>query len=158
MTAIAIDPPEVVRREETLLYRIAARLFGPMDLAGANAAILRQAKQARYDILWLNKGLTIKPSTIRKVKALQPTCRIVGYSPDDMYGRHNQSRRFLKHLPLYDAFFTTKTYGVAELRSMGCRRVEFTGNAFDPHTQRPLILSDEDRIKYGARRGVRGGL
>jgi spore maturation protein CgeB len=39
---------------------------------------------------------------------------------------------------LYDVFFTTKTYNVAELRDLGCRRVIFVPNAYDPATHRPL--------------------
>ena len=139
-----------------LFYRVLRKLHGPFDFAGANQAILRQMQGSTFDIIWLDKAMTISAGTLRKAKAMQPNCRIIGYSLDDMYSRHNQSRRFLSNLPLYDAYFTTKTYNVAELRSLGCPRVEFTGNAFDPHTHRPIELDEADRRQYGAEVGFVG--
>ncbi len=156
VVSLDVRPPAVVRRERRLAYRVARKLFGRLDLAGANAAIMSHMRREHCDVLWLDKALTIAPQTLRMVKSIQPACRIIGYSMDDMYARHNQSRRFLKSLPLYDAYFTTKTYGVAELRSLGCRRVEFTGNAFDKHTHRPIELTAEDREYFGADVGFVG--
>lgn len=156
VVAIDVLPPAVARREKTSIYRVARKVFGRMDLAGANAAIVKHLRSVDCDVLWLDKALTIWPQTLRVVKTIQPTCRIIGYSMDDMNARHNQSRHFLKSLPLHDAYFTTKTYGVAELRNLGCPRVEFTGNAFDIHTHRPVELSAEDRQYYGADVGFVG--
>ena len=45
---------------------------------------------------------------------------------------------------LYDVFFTTKSYNVPELEAMGCKRCEYLGNAFDPHTHRPVDVSEND--------------
>jgi spore maturation protein CgeB len=41
-------------------------------------------------------------------------------------------------LDLYDAFLTTKSYNVPELRAAGCQRIIFLPNAFDPDTHRPM--------------------
>jgi spore maturation protein CgeB len=130
--------------------------FGPTDLAGANRKILDSFKSEPWDILWIEKGLTIEPDTLRKIKTLYPQTIIVGYSSDDMFARHNQSRQFLAHLPLYDIYFTTKSYGVEELRSLGCKRVVFVGNAFDPATHKPMPVTSSDRIKLGGSVGFIG--
>ena len=90
------------------------------------------------------------------MKTRQPGCKILGFSPDDMYQRHNQSPQFRRHLPLYDFFFTTKTFGVAELHSIGCPRVAFQQNGYDPDTHRPLTLSDDERASYGGSVGFVG--
>jgi spore maturation protein CgeB len=107
-------------------------------------------------VLWIDKGLTITAATLREVRIRQPGCRILGFSPDDMYQRHNQSPQFRAHLPLYDCFFTTKSFGVAELRAIGCPRVAFQDNGYDPHTHRPLTLSADERARYGGPVGFVG--
>ncbi|GAI07177.1 unnamed protein product, partial [marine sediment metagenome] len=63
---------------------------------------------------------------------------IAGYSPDDMAGRHNQSSQFLKALPFYDTYFTTKSYNVDELKNLGCPNVKFIENAYDPYSTSDL--------------------
>jgi hypothetical protein len=136
--------------------RVRRRLRGPRDWTGANAKILEWMARVPFDVLWIDKGLTITAETLRAVKARQAGCKILGFSPDDMYQRHNQSPQFRRHLPLYDFFFTTKTFGVAELRSIGCPRVAFQQNGYDPDTHRPLTLSDEERANYGGAVGFVG--
>lgn len=139
-----------------LFERVRRRLCGLRDLTGANEKILEWMARAPFDVLWIDKGLTITAETLRAVKARQPGCKILGFSPDDMYQRHNQSRQFRRHLPLYDFFFTTKTFGVAELRSLGCPRVAFQQNGYDPDTHRPLTLSEDERARYGGSVGFVG--
>jgi spore maturation protein CgeB len=138
--------------------RILQRLFGPFDWAGANAAILASLRARRADLLWIDKGLTIAPDTLRRAKAIHPALRIAGYTPDDMTGNpRNSSRRFRRHLPLYDVYFTTKSYGVSELTALGARRAVFVGNAYDPRTHRPVELTSQDRERYGGPVGFIGG-
>jgi spore maturation protein CgeB len=161
---IDTEPDNVRFEERKLPYRISGKLFrlgwnkfGPRDLARANQSILKYVKSSRdLDILWIDKGLTIEAKTIYEIKVLCPKCLIVGYSPDDMYAKHNQSRQFLQHIHLYDVFFTTKSYGVNELRSLGCKRVELIGNAFDSNTHRPIPMTQEERKALGGPVGFIG--
>ena len=139
------------------LFRLGLNAFGAKDLAGANQTILDNVKATKgWNILWIDKGLTVEAKTLREVKATYDQCLIVGYSPDDMYARHNQSRQFLEHLPLYDIFFTTKSYNVHELKSLGCKRVEFIGNSYYPRNHKPMELSNEEIARYGGRVGFIG--
>jgi spore maturation protein CgeB len=142
--------------ENSVLYRAVRKFSGPWDFAGANAAILSNLERAEFDVLWLDKALTVKRRTLEAVKRLRPRCKIIGFSLDDMYAAHNHSRRFLNHLPLYDLFITTKSYGVGELKSLGCRQVEFIDNAFDVYTHRPIELTAEDHRKYDCNVGFVG--
>jgi spore maturation protein CgeB len=155
ITAVHTAPPGLppVRR---LFERIRRRVRGPRDWTDANRQILEWITGTPFDVLWIDKGLTITAQTLRRVKQRQPGCRILGFSPDDMYQRHNQSPQFREHLPLYDLFFTTKTFGVTELRSIGCPRVAFHHNGYDPDTHRPLALSDEERARFGGPVGFVG--
>jgi hypothetical protein len=139
-----------------LYYRIINKIAGPPDLARANRQIIHRVRQDKFDLVWVDKGLEIKPHTLRKIKQLRPETAIVGYSPDDMGSRHNQSRNFLACLPYYDLYCTTKTYNVQELKDLGCSRVLFTGNAYDPHTHRPMDLSLEEQERLGGPVGFIG--
>jgi spore maturation protein CgeB len=69
---------------------------------------------------------------------------------------HCQSRDFLEQLPEYDIYFTTKSYGVKELERLGCPKVKFIGNAFDPHTHRPIPVTDLIRQQFGGPVGFVG--
>ena len=158
------EPPEVRKAQRRLLRRIQRKLYrlgwecnSPGDdLAGINVKILDHFRKSTWDILWIDKGLTILRDTLRAVKDFQPACTIVGYSPDDMATRHNQSPQFLRGLGHYDVYITTKSYGVAELKALGCRHVLFCGNAYDPHCHRPVQLTEEERKLLGGAVGFIG--
>lgn len=156
VTPVNTVDPAMRRRDRTFYERVRRRLRGPRDWPGANRRIVETARRAQFDVLWIDRGLTIEAATLRTVRTLQPDCRIAGYSPDDMYAAHNQSPQFRRHLALYDMYFTTKSYGVAELRSLGCPATAFSGNAYDPHTHRPLSIGDAERQQYGGAVGFVG--
>ncbi len=139
-----------------LLSRIQRKLLGPRDEVGANVSIIRDIRQQSFDILWIDKGLTVNPKTLNIVKGAQAGCRIVGFSPDDMMNRANQSRHFLRGLPLYDFFVSTKSYNVSELQGLGCPKVLFMENAYDPHTHRPMSVDANDRHNLGGEVGFIG--
>jgi hypothetical protein len=140
----------------SLWLRVRRRLAGPLDLTRANEGILAAVARDMPDVLWIDKGLTIDPGTLRSVRATRPDCIIAGYSPDDMMNPANQSRRFIAGLPEYDVYFTTKSYGVAELESLGARRVHFIGNAYDPSTHRPVLPTAQQRAQFGGAVGFIG--
>lgn len=156
LTLVDLASPTGLARERSLWERVRRKLLGPRDWTGANRQICEWVRRDQFDALWIDRGLQITAATLREVKAGQPQCRIIGYSPDDMYARHNQSPRFRRHLHLYDIFFTTKSYGVAELKAMGCPDAVFLDNAYDPHTHRSLSVSAEERQLYGGAVGFVG--
>lgn len=128
---------------------------GYRDWADTNRALLTACRSGHWDLVWIEKGLTIEPATLASIGNDGRT-RIVGYSPDDMLGRHNHSRQFLQGLPSYHAFFTTKSYNVAELKGLGCPAVFFIDNAFDPKTHRPVTLTPSQKQMLGGDVGFVG--
>lgn len=131
--ATDVHQPNIVLRYAD---KFARRLRIPIDHAGVNRMLLDLPEIPA--ILWIDKGNTVLPSTLRAVRRRAPAVRIIGYSPDDMLQWHCSSFYFLRGLPSYDAFITTKSFGVEELRSAGCPMVVFSENAFDPATHRPV--------------------
>ena len=124
--------------------------------AALNRDLLSTARQGGFDVVWIDKGLGVAGGTLRGLRDLPSRPLIVGYSPDDMMNPGNQSREFLDGLPLYDLYFTTKSYNVGELKDLGCPRVEFVANAFDSHLHRPVDVPEPERRTLGGPVGFIG--
>ncbi len=117
---------------------------------------LAAARRRHWDIIWLEKALTIGPRVLRALRELCPRARLIGFSADDMCLRHNQSQQFLDALPYYHHFITTKAGTVAELTALGCANVVAVGNGFDPELFRPLPASAEEAARLGGDVGFIG--
>ena len=156
VTTLSTENSNEIVVKPALASRVWRRIVGPQDRVGMNAAVLRAIRSETFDALWIDKGLTMHAKTLRQVRELQPLCRIIGFSLDDMMNPANQSRHFLKGLPLYDHFITSKSYNVAELQELGCPDVLFVDNAYDPHTHHPVTVTAELREQIGGAVGFIG--
>jgi spore maturation protein CgeB len=125
--------------------------FGyPKEQCGENSVLINTLREVNSDIIWIEKGLTIWPITLKTIKKLRTHAMLISFSPDDMMNPYNQSHYYIKCIPLYDLHVTTKTYNVSELLNLGAFNVEFMPNGYDPHTHRPMSLSRDDIRMYGA--------
>lgn len=109
-----------------------------------------------YDVIWIDKGLTIAPSTIYFIKKKLPQCIIVSYSPDNMVLRHNQSQQYIECVPLYDYIVTNKSYIQEDLKKLGARKVLFVNNTFEETFHYPRELTENDFKNYGCDVGFVG--
>lgn len=145
-----------------LWYRICNKIFQwgiPIslpDLAKANKQIWKKIQTCKYDLIWIDKGIIIKENTFKMIKKYSPKTKIVGYSPDYMCARHNQTRDFLRSLKYYDTFVTTKSYSVDDLKLLGCRNVYWVGNSYQEGFHKPYNLTKEEVEKYGCDVGFIG--
>lgn len=142
--------------ERWLPIRILRRLGYPLDLARANRQIRSHIEGAAFDVVWVDKGLTISPKTLRAIRRRCPDCWLVSYSPDDMLNPRNQSKRYLASLPLYDLHVTPKSYNVPELAELGARDVLFVAKGYDPNTHRPISLTAKEKAFWGTNVGFVG--
>ena len=120
------------------------------------ARLIDAAGGCDWYLVWLEKALSLGAGALHAVREACPGALIVGFSPDDMAARHNQSREFLEALPLYDHFLTTKSHNVAELLAMGCPAVTVVQNGYDPAAFRPMSVSPEDIARLGGEVGFIG--
>lgn len=157
-----VDIVETEAVDISLWYKVAHHLFLmglPImlpDNSKANKNIIQMVKEKKYDIVWIDKGLTIRPSTLKKIKRICPETRIVSYSPDNMVLRHNQSQNYLGCFPLYDLHVTTKSFITDKMIQMGARRVRFVDKTYDNEFHYPREITPEDRIRLGADVGFVG--
>ncbi len=138
------------------LHRIAHRIKRYPDVFFANSRLLRTTRRDRFDVVWIDKGLAIRPRTLDRLRERLPQARIVAYSPDDMFNPLNQSRRYLDSIPRYDLHVTTKSYNVPELEARGARDVLFVDNAYHPALHRPMELTAQERRRLAADVGFVG--
>ena len=128
---------------QNLLIKICNKLFNLgykinlPDYGKFNKLLLSFLLKKPYDFIWIEKGLFFKKKYLNKIKSIRPQTKIIGFSPDDMNARHNQSLNFLESLSYYDFFITTKSYNVKELKLLGAKNVFFINNGFDPETFKP---------------------
>ena len=154
---VEVDSSYTPKALTGLAFRVCRRLNHAIDLTSANWQLLQSVLTHQPKVVWIDKGLCIKPGTIRRLRAIRPEVQIVHYSPDDMTGgRHNQSRHYLQSIPLYDMHVTTKSFNVQELYSLGAKAVLFLNNAYSSVTHRPIEVSPDDRRKLGGDVGFIG--
>jgi hypothetical protein len=138
------------------LYRVANRIRTAPDFYGTNPRARWAARRRDFDVVWVDKTLSLAPRTLDRLRARLPRAHFVAYSGDDMLNLAHQSPRYLESIDRYDVHVTTKSYNVPELERIGARDVMFVDNAFDPATHRPIRLSPEDEARYGADVGFVG--
>lgn len=127
--SVGIDTA-IYSKASLFLYKLCLRLFNVhLDLVGTNKKIIN-LDFGDGDVIIIDKGLTIKPKTLKILKHRNKSIKIVSYSPDDMMNPDNQSVQYLSCFQYYDIHFTTKSYNVDELKSIGAKKVLFVNNSF----------------------------
>lgn len=145
-----------------LLYRIVNHLFVHYKLpisfhcVELNKTIRKIISNQPFDIVWIDKGIFVEGKTLLFIKELQPNCIIIGYSPDNMAERHNQSQVFLESFPFYDYYITTKSYTIDALKRMRGRRILFVNNAYEESFHHPYMLTQQEKNRLGGQVGFIG--
>jgi spore maturation protein CgeB len=121
----------------TIVDRIASRLKLDRDSCAFNRRILEAQKQNRYDLVFVVKGVNVRPRTILDLKCRG--AKVVSWSNDDMWGWHNRSLWFTWAARHYDLVVTQKSYNcnLDELPSLGAT-VFFQDKAYDPAMHYPI--------------------
>lgn len=134
--------------KSSLLERVMWKLAIPPDLTLVNKKIREAVGSRKFDIVWIEKGNTVHPSTLRYVKKMNPGAHLISCSEDDMYAKHNQSLYYRKGLALYDVVFTTKVYNLTELKLLGAKETALFLDAYDEKTHRPMELTAEEVRRF----------
>lgn len=145
-----------------LWYRIAYHLFLyglPIrlpDINKANKEIISKIDRNKYDIVWIDKGVTIYPETLAYIKEKSPNTKIVSYSPDNMALRHNQSQQYIESIPLYDHIITNKSYILEDMKKLGAKDIRFVNNSYSEDFHKPYELTKEEKECLGGDVGFIG--
>jgi hypothetical protein len=151
-----------INKTASLKFKIAYHLFQkgfpiPLpDEANLNEKIKIAVSKQQYDIVWIDKGVTVNKSTLIFIKNKLPKCKIVSFSPDNMAVRHNQSQNYLNCIPFYDITFTTKSYILEDLKKLGVKNIHFMHKTYGEDFHYPRELSNIEKEKFGADLGFIG--
>jgi len=94
---------------------------------------------SNINIIFIIKCNEIYPKTLRKIKEKYKNIKIVNFSLDDMYAKHNRSIYYTKSIKYYDLIVTTKSYNVNELPKIGAKKVFFTYQGYSKDIHVPII-------------------
>ena len=145
------EPDKVQNKQKQLFYRIWRKIFGPADLAKANHKILSACQQNELDVVWIDKGVTIKQKTLVKIKEISSKTILVHYNPDDPFGAIRSGwKTFLRSAPFYDVNFVSREENLGEYKSLGCKNVYRFYRGYYPKLHWPITLSEMERKKYSS--------
>jgi spore maturation protein CgeB len=123
-----------------------AKALRPFAVHEYNRELRLQAQRLEPDVLLVFKGVWVQGETIQALRARGVRC--YNYYPDVSFRAHG--RYIPRALPHYDWVFTTKTFGLADMREqLGVTRASHILFAFDPDLHRPLVMTDRDCARYG---------
>jgi len=136
------------RKDFSLLESISWKLKLPVDLVGANKKIKEAVVKNKFDIVWVEKGNIIVPSTLKFIKKYASGTKLISCSEDDMYAAHSRSLYYTWGLKYYDVVFTTKTYNLPELKTLGARRTELFLDAYNENMHKPFVLTEKEKEMF----------
>jgi len=139
---ISLDVTKGNRDQTASIYeRLRWRLGHPVDHLDENVRLLRTVNETRPDVVLVDNSKVIRRSTLEQIRSTVGSL-LVYYTPDDVMARHNLKRPLLRSFDMWDVFFTTKTFNVAELVAAGVRRPVLVGKSFDPDLHRPMTREE----------------
>lgn len=145
-----------ISNKPNIWARFRQRIGYPLDKEGINQKIIYEIRNNKFGLIWIEKGLMVRPKTLQLVKDIDPQLVLVFNSEDNMFKTHNQSIYFLQCLPLYDIVFTTKSCNIEELPTLGAQRVFFIDKSYSSLVHKPIDISKEEYNKYRTNVGFIG--
>jgi hypothetical protein len=125
------------RAKHPLLQKLEFRAsFGP-DVSRLNRDILREAERFAPEVLWADKVLWMRPSTLDALRARGVTT--VSYMIDNFFGPRRDPgwRLYAKTIPHYDLHCTQRDVNIRSYREAGARDVIKIQTAYEPSLQFP---------------------
>jgi spore maturation protein CgeB len=110
-----------------------------------NAQLATTAREARFDAVWIDKGIGIYRETVAMLRAKSERRIAVHYTPDAQI-LDNYSRHFVRSIPIYDLLVTTKPFELDLYSAHGANEIllvlEGHGRQFAPRVPTESDLSD----------------
>lgn len=132
-------------RWRTSIMRIVGRAVRAAAVREFNGHITARSRDLRPEMLLVFKGMFVRPETLESIRRLG--VRSYCFYPDISFRTHGPY--LPAALPRYDWVFTTKSFGLNDLREqLGMTRASKINHAFDPDLHRPVCLTHDDISRY----------
>ena len=133
-------------RWTSLPMRVLGRAVRPLAVGEFNRALTRAAEATAPEFLLVFKGTFVQGETLDQLRAYGIRCYC--FYPDVSFRTHGPY--LPRALPKYDWVFTTKTFGLNDLREqLGIVDASLLHHAYDPDLHRPALLTEADWATYG---------
>lgn len=127
------------------LTKIFERLIRPLQTDEYNNAIRKKIDIFMPDIVLVYKGAFVRPETLEYARG--KGCKLVLFYPDVSMTYHGPN--IPKALPMYDLVFTTKTFGIKDMKEhYGVKNAYLIPHGFDPEIHRKLQLGEADKKRF----------
>jgi spore maturation protein CgeB len=128
------------------LTKIFERLIRGLQMQEFNDTIKKEIDIFHPDIVFVYKGAFVFPSTLQYAK--ERKCKIALFYPDVSMTFHGSN--IPQSIPLYDQVFTTKTFGITDMKAKyGINNAFFIPHGYDPEIHRKLQISEADHKLFG---------
>ena len=134
----------------SILYSVFHRIGFPLERNNENKSIKKEVITNSYDVIFIEKCLSLKPSTLKYIRKTNPNIKMICYTLDDFLGKGNRSQYFINSIPLYDIIATNKLHNITPYKNYGAQKVYYFKNAFSKVVHRPLAISEEEKRVYCA--------
>ncbi len=102
-----IDTQKLIDKGSRLCRIMAYRYKSGPLVKSINSFISKYSFKKNYGLIWVEKGVLLKPNTIKLLK--DKTTLLVHYTPDPAFSFH-KSKKFYNSLKYYDKVITTKSF------------------------------------------------
>lgn len=147
----------------TLKYKIIYHInlhspikFNLPDSLHINEKIIEKVQAKQYDLIWIDKGNIIYPSTLKTIKKLQPNCILVHYMIDDIMNPHHMSKQIKDTIPLYDYYIMNRDKNKEELLKLGCKHPIIVPMSYESSFHYPRQLTSNEIKELGGDVGFIG--
>ncbi len=131
---------------QTTISKGLRKLFKPVMVNELSLEAVRVTSSFKPHCLFVFKGNWIHPKIVAFCR--EQCIPAVNYYPDISFLSHGPY--IPRTLPLYDHVFTTKTYGVEDMKlRLGVRHASYLPPGYDPELHTPLQLNEDERHVYG---------
>ncbi|MFN8438568.1 MAG: glycosyltransferase [Cytophagales bacterium] len=153
ITAVVDENYFINLSQKSFLAKAVAKISRTLQITEFNNEILRQSKLLQPDIVLIYKGAFVKPETVLQLKK---KFVVVNFYPDVSFRTHGGL--LPKTLPLYHHIFTTKTFGITDLKEqLNFHNSSFIPHGFDPTLHRKMQIPENLKSYYDCDASFIGG-
>jgi spore maturation protein CgeB len=122
------------------------RSVRPLLVSRLKRDVLRSIDEFKPHCLFVFKGNWVHPEILQSCRSQNVVT--VNYYPDVSFLSHGPY--IPRSLPLYDHVFSTKTYGVGDMKArLSIKEASFLEPGYDPELHKPLQLTEAEQLTYG---------
>jgi spore maturation protein CgeB len=122
------------------------KIFRPLLVNQLSRDVLRSINEFKPHCLFVFKGNWVHPSILQSCR--DQSVIAINYYPDVSFLSHGPY--IPRSLPLYDHVFSTKTYGVGDMKAqLSIQKASFLEPGYDPDLHQPVQLTEAEREIYG---------